>query len=81
MMCFMIYLLINFFMQPFDCKYCDKKFREKGTLIRHIRYASVQCLECSSSRNNVLCKSNNNSTHTGEKPYACNICGTSYAAR
>ena len=23
--------------RPFDCQYCDKKFREKGTLKRHIR--------------------------------------------
>lgn len=72
--------------KPYPCLSCDKKYKDSGTLKRHMNRNHVQqkrprnfiCENCGKS---FLTKSDvkiHMRTHTGETPYSCSICAVRF---
>ncbi|KAJ8719916.1 hypothetical protein PYW07_011959 [Mythimna separata] len=68
--------------KPYPCPSCDKRYKDRGTLTRHMNRNHVQqkrlrnfiCENCGKSffsKNDVKVHMR---THTGETPYSCSLC-------
>ncbi|KAG4075650.1 hypothetical protein HA402_003475 [Bradysia odoriphaga] len=68
----------------FKCDQCPKNFLKENQLARHtLSHAGItrpwQCNYCKKGFRTNYCREEHERTHTGVKPYACPICGKTFA--
>ncbi|XP_042864494.1 gastrula zinc finger protein XlCGF49.1-like [Penaeus japonicus] len=76
---------MNFNERPFECTYCEKRFRWKQNLKQHIRnHTGDKPFECSYCNKRFDWK-NTLATHlrihTGEKPFKCTVCDKKFTQK
>ncbi|CAH1790700.1 unnamed protein product [Owenia fusiformis] len=67
----------------FQCQYCEKKYKNKGTLKRHERIHTgegIQCPYCEKCFGEKSHFKEHERIHTGDRPYNCGKCEKSYTS-
>ena len=70
--------------KPFNCQYCGKGFSVKCNLKAHLEThksvdaRSFKCSQCSHTATTEPLLRLHMHSHTGERPYVCDLCGESY---
>ena len=70
--------------KPFNCQYCGKGFSVKCNLKAHlethksVEERSFKCSQCSHTATTLPLLRLHMHSHTGERPYVCELCGESY---
>lgn len=67
---------------PFTCKYCQKSFKFKYQLQRHMRLHNVyQCGGCSRTFSELQSMMTHSKKHTGEKEFECRECRAKFTRK
>lgn len=71
--------------KPFQCNICNKKFKLKGSLQKHLRIHSGEKLfHCDTCNRNFSQKGHLEEhirIHSGERPFHCNICDRKFTLK
>ncbi|XP_078540044.1 uncharacterized protein LOC144825008 isoform X1 [Lissotriton helveticus] len=71
--------------RPYNCTECEKRFRQKGSLIEHLRTHTgqrpYQCADCDKSFSRKRSLIVHQTIHTGVRPYHCSGCERSFSLK